>query len=128
MAGWRRILWWASAVLGGAVAVGLTVLAVAGDLDTAGQVASVVGAVTGLAALGLSVHAALRPAMSPGPLVRARAGSNAAGGSIRGASARDTGTVPAEPDTDGGNGGISASGGSNAAGGDIGGSTAHRGG
>ncbi|MET9994232.1 hypothetical protein ABZ061_32310 [Streptomyces mutabilis] len=128
MAGWRRFFWWASAVLGGAVAVGLTVLAVAGDLDTADQVASVVGAMAALAALCLSVHAALRPAPSPGPPVRARGGSNAAGGSIRGASARDTGTAPPGPGTGGGTDGISASGGSNAAGGDIDGSTAHRGG
>ncbi|MEU7253773.1 hypothetical protein [Streptomyces sp. NPDC045251] len=128
MAEWRRFSWWASAVLGGAVAVGLTVLAVAGDLDTADRVASVVGAVAALAALCLSVHAALRPAPSPVPPVQARAGSNAAGGSVRGASARDAGTAPAGPDTGGGTGGISASGGSNAAGGDIDGSTAHRGG
>ncbi|MFH9575673.1 hypothetical protein ACH4MG_34710 [Streptomyces sp. NPDC017454] len=128
MAGWRRFFWWALAVLGGAVAVGLTVLAVAGDLDTADRVASVVGALAALAALCLSVHAALRPATSPVPPVHARDGSNAAGGSIRDASARDTGTAPAGPDTGGGTGGISASGGSNAAGGDIDGSTAHRGG
>ncbi|MFF5025623.1 hypothetical protein ACFY2J_15555 [Streptomyces collinus] len=82
---------------------------------------------TGLAALGLAVHAALRPAPSPGPPVRAQGGSNAAGGSISGASAWDTGTVPPGPGTGGGSGGISASGGSNAAGGDIDGSTAHRG-
>ncbi|MFH9728778.1 hypothetical protein [Streptomyces sp. NPDC017260] len=90
--------------------------------------ASVVGALAALAALCLSVHAALRSAPSPVPPVHARDGSNAAGGSIRSASARDTGTAPAGPDAGGGTGGISAGGGSNAAGGDIDGSTAHRGG
>ncbi|GAA2971501.1 hypothetical protein GCM10010446_65280 [Streptomyces enissocaesilis] len=124
MTGWRRVVWWALAVLGAVATVTLTVLVVAGDLDTADRLASVVGAVAGLAALGVSVYAILRvPVAGPVP-VRAQGGSNAAGGNIRSATARDTTRAPVVPE---GGGGISASGGSNAAGGDIDGSSAHKG-
>jgi hypothetical protein len=52
-----RIIVWGVAVLCGLVVVGLGVLAIAGDLDRADMVASVVGAVTGLAGLAVSVYA-----------------------------------------------------------------------
>ncbi|CAM5542220.1 hypothetical protein STAFG_6891 [Streptomyces afghaniensis 772] len=95
-----------------------------GDLSTADRLASVVGAVAGVVALTVSVYTMSRqPAPDSGP-VRARDGSNAAAGSMRNVSARDTTSAPATPDS---GGGVSASGGSNAAGGDIDGSTAYKG-
>ncbi|WP_157852820.1 hypothetical protein RFN58_15660 [Streptomyces iakyrus] len=51
---------WATAVVTGLAAIGLTLLAVLGNLDTAGQAASVVGAVVSLAALLVSVLALFR--------------------------------------------------------------------
>ncbi|RRR71326.1 hypothetical protein EHS43_39685, partial [Streptomyces sp. RP5T] len=48
---------WSAVVLAGAGSAGLVTLAAVGDLDTAGQAASVVGAVVGLAGAVLSVLA-----------------------------------------------------------------------
>ncbi|MEW2066362.1 hypothetical protein [Streptomyces sp. NPDC007346] len=124
MTGWRQIMWWSLAVAGGTAAVVLTVLVSAGDLESADRVASVIGAVVGMVALGMSVRA-MRRAVRPDPQpVRAHGGSNAARGSINDASARDTGRASGAPVA---GDGISASGGSNAAGGDISGSSAYRG-
>jgi hypothetical protein len=124
MTAWQRVLWWSLAVVGAGAAIGLSALVMVGDLDTAGQLASVVGAVAGLVALAVSVYAMYRTPASGSLFVRAQDGSNAAGGSLRNASARDTTLGPATSDS---SGGISASGGSNAAGGDIDGSTAYKG-
>ncbi|MGW0469275.1 hypothetical protein ACWDX6_29075 [Streptomyces sp. NPDC003027] len=56
----QRVLAWAGAVVGALVAGGLLAFAVARDLDTADQVASVLGAIAGLAGLGVSVYALKR--------------------------------------------------------------------
>jgi hypothetical protein len=110
MMGWRWVVWWSFAASGGAAAIVLTVLVVVGDLDTADRLASLVGAVAGVVALAVSVYAMLRTPAPGSPPVRAQGGSNAAQGSIRNSSARETRPVPATPE---GGGGISASGGSN---------------
>ncbi|WP_328843001.1 hypothetical protein [Streptomyces sp. NBC_00258] len=123
MTGWR-ILWWSLTVVGVGAAIGLSVLVMVGDLDTASQLASVVGAVAGVVASAVSVYAMFGTPASQSAQIRARDGSNAAGGSIRNASARDTTPAPATPDSGGGK---SASGGSNAAGGDMDGNTAYKG-
>lgn len=73
----------------GLAAVGLTLLAVLADLDTAGKAASVAGAVVGLAALLVSVIALLRSGSSGGSSgggrkVRTGRGGVAAGGNITG--------------------------------------------
>jgi len=60
LAGAARIAMQVTAVVTGLVAIGLILLAVLGDLDTAGQAASVVGAVVSLAALLVSVIALFR--------------------------------------------------------------------
>ncbi|MEU9061734.1 hypothetical protein AB0D13_23445 [Streptomyces sp. NPDC048430] len=108
--------------------VALSVLVIVGDLNTAGQLAGVLGAVVGAAALIFSVHTMTRAPQSPSPQsapqVRATGGSNAALGSIRNAQARDTSATPVPPDT---GDGVVAANGSNASGGDIDGATAHRG-
>ncbi|MFJ5739338.1 hypothetical protein [Streptomyces microflavus] len=117
----KKFLWWSLAVLGMTIAVLLLYLVVTKDLGTADQLASVVGAIVGLAALGVSVYALMR---SEPDGVHASDGSNAARGAIRNASAIDTAQNPSPPPA---NGGISATSGSNAAGGDIDGSTARKG-
>ncbi|MEU7584339.1 hypothetical protein AB0B50_42930 [Streptomyces sp. NPDC041068] len=61
MSGTRRAVMWTVAVVGALVAVGLTLVAVLVDLDTADRAASVVGAVTGLVALGFSAYALAKP-------------------------------------------------------------------
>jgi hypothetical protein len=78
---------WATAVVTGLAAVGLTLTAVLADLDTAGQAASVVGAVVGLAALLVSVIALFRGSgggTASGRSVRAGRGAVVAGGDITG--------------------------------------------
>ncbi|MFJ5014391.1 hypothetical protein [Streptomyces griseoluteus] len=74
---------WATAVVAGAGALGLALVALLADLDTAGQAASVVGAVVALAALVVSVLA-LGGTPTPGRRVRAGRGAVAAGGDITG--------------------------------------------
>lgn len=74
---------WATAVVAGAATLGLVLVALLADLDTAGQAASVVGAVVALAALVVSVLA-LGGTPGPGRRVRAGRGAVAAGGSITG--------------------------------------------
>ncbi|MFE2871852.1 hypothetical protein [Embleya sp. NPDC059259] len=103
-------------------AVGLVVMPVVADLDTAAAVGSVVGAVVGIASTWVSVAALLR---SGSTTVFADGGSNAAGGDMRNPSARDTGSASGPPAVAGS--GVFASGGSNAAGGDMTDPTAHRG-
>ncbi|MFJ8667066.1 hypothetical protein [Streptomyces sp. NPDC093600] len=58
----QRVLAWAGAVVGALSAGGLLAFVVARDLDTADQVASVLGALAGLAGLGVSVYALKRAA------------------------------------------------------------------
>ncbi len=65
MTQYRKVLAWGGAVVGGVASVGLLVLLVAGELDTADQIASVAGAVIGLVSLGVSVYALKRPAPEP---------------------------------------------------------------
>ncbi|TGN78161.1 hypothetical protein E5083_13320 [Streptomyces bauhiniae] len=71
-----------TAVVAGAATLGLVLVAVLADLDTAGQAASVVGAVVALAALVVSVLAL--GGTAPGRRVRAGRGAVAAGGNITG--------------------------------------------
>ncbi|WP_135785854.1 hypothetical protein [Streptomyces bauhiniae] len=77
-----RIWTWVTAVVAGAATLGLVLVAVLADLDTAGQAASVVGAVVALAALVVSVLAL--GGTAPGRRVRAGRGAVAAGGNITG--------------------------------------------
>ncbi|MET7610087.1 hypothetical protein [Streptomyces seoulensis] len=72
-----------TAVVAGAATLGLVLVAVLADLDTAGQAASVVGAVVALAALVVSVLA-LGGTPTQGRRVRADRGAVAAGGNITG--------------------------------------------
>lgn len=60
---------WGGVTAGALLAVGLVALVVIADLDTAGQVAGIVGTIVGLAGLGVSVYALRRPAAPapPGP-------------------------------------------------------------
>lgn len=58
----RRVLARVGAVVAALLAGGLLGLVVARDLDTADQVASVLGAMAGLAGLGVSIYALKRPA------------------------------------------------------------------
>lgn len=74
---------WVTAVVAGAATLGLVLVAVLADLDTAGQAASVVGAVVALAALVVSVLA-LGGTPTPGRRVRAGRGAVAVGGDITG--------------------------------------------
>ncbi|MFI9391988.1 hypothetical protein [Streptomyces bauhiniae] len=74
-----------TAVVAGAATLGLVLVAVLADLDTAGQAASVVGAVVALAALVVSVLALFGSGTpTPGRRVRAGRGAVAAGGNITG--------------------------------------------
>lgn len=89
LTGAARVWVWVTAVVTGLAAVGLTLLAVLADLDTAGKAASVAGAVVGLAALLVSVIALLRSGVSGGSSgggrkVRTGRGGVAAGGNITG--------------------------------------------
>ncbi|MET9410230.1 tetratricopeptide repeat protein [Streptomyces sp. NPDC002935] len=52
-----RMLAWVGVVVGALLPAGLIVLVVVADLDTAGQVAGIVGTIAGLAGLGVSVYA-----------------------------------------------------------------------
>ncbi|MDY0813909.1 hypothetical protein [Kitasatospora purpeofusca] len=62
-----RVVAWVGAVVGSLAAAALVVVAVAVDLDTADRVASVIGALAGIAALGVSVQA-LRRSTEPPPV------------------------------------------------------------
>ncbi|MGY4958360.1 hypothetical protein [Streptomyces sp. NEAU-S7GS2] len=130
MTGRTRVLWWGLAAIGATVAAGLLTWVTAADLERSSQIAGVVGTVVGIAALGVALWQLKTSTASPPPTapsaapVRAESGSNAAGGNIRNAQARDTAPGPS---TSSGGSGIVASGGSNAAGGDIDGSTAQHG-
>lgn len=122
MTGWRKACLVVLAVVGVAAAVGLVVLLLVADLDTAAAAGSVVGAVAGAASTWVSVAMLLRS----GPTtVRAHGGSNAAGGDMRNPSARDTSAGSGPPPAPGP--GVSAADGSNAAGGNMNDPTAHRG-
>ncbi|MFH8680845.1 hypothetical protein [Streptomyces lydicus] len=104
----------AVAVLCGLAAVGLTVLALMVDLDTADRAASVVGAVVGLAGLVVSLfglHRAEAAAGGGNPVEAAGARSIAVRGSIgyaatgdrrRGARPVDAAAVPPVPSGDAG--------------------------
>ncbi|GCD99770.1 hypothetical protein [Embleya hyalina] len=114
MTGWRKVCLVAVAVVGVAAAVGLVVLVIIADLETAAAAGSVVGAVTGLASAGLSVWALLGFASTT---VFASGGSNAAGRDMHNPRARATG--PGSGPSTAPGPGVSASGGSNAAGRDM---------
>ncbi|MEU8893411.1 hypothetical protein [Streptomyces sp. NPDC048442] len=72
----QRVWAWAGLVVGGLLAVGLIVLVVAADLDTAGQVAGIAGTIVGLAALVVSVYTLQHP--SPQSPAAPRAGGDPA--------------------------------------------------
>lgn len=65
MTGWVRRGVWAVAVLGAVVAVGLVLVALLIDLDTADRVASLVGAVVGLASFVVALYALHRSGTAP---------------------------------------------------------------
>ncbi|MDV9202715.1 hypothetical protein [Streptomyces sp. Wh19] len=90
---------WVTAGLALLAAVGLALVAVLADLDTAGQAASVVGSVVGLAALLVSVVTLFRGGGSgSGRRVRAGRGAVAAGGNITGSALGVDGHVAAPED------------------------------
>lgn len=64
--GWQRVLWWVLAVVGAGAAVASVVWGIGDELEKADQVASVVGAIAGVAALALSLYQVTRPS-PPGP-------------------------------------------------------------
>ncbi|MFF7245518.1 hypothetical protein ACFZBU_16615 [Embleya sp. NPDC008237] len=122
MTGWRKACLVVLAVVGVAAAVGLVVLLVVADLDTAAAAGSVVGAVAGVAATGVSVAALFRSAPTT---VSASGGSNATGRDMHNPQARGTGPSSGPPPAPGP--GVFASEGSNAAGRDMNDPTAQRG-
>ncbi|GAA2290905.1 hypothetical protein GCM10010415_73340 [Streptomyces atrovirens] len=81
----RRRVMWAVAVLCGVIGVGLVLMAVLVDLDTADRTASVVGAVVALVGLVMSAYALLQAPANAGGVTRAYGrGAVAAGGSVSG--------------------------------------------
>ncbi|WP_141753922.1 hypothetical protein [Streptomyces luteocolor] len=121
MSGTRRAVMGAVAVTGALVTVGLTLVAVLVDLDTADRAASLVGAVAGLAGLGFSAHALTRADGGGGgaaQVVRARGcGAVAARGDVTGNAFGDHGrAVGGQPSPSGGPG---PAGGSGPAGGTV---------
>lgn len=91
---------WLLAVLCGAAAVGLGVVAALADLDTAGQVASVAGSVASLVGVALSCYALVRPSAAGGhgaAVTVSGARSVAAGGSIGRVVTGDRVTLTAPP-------------------------------
>ncbi|MEV5979801.1 hypothetical protein [Streptomyces sp. NPDC052114] len=130
MSGTRRAVMWTVAVAGALAALGLTLVAVLVDLDTADRAASLVGAVAGLAGLGFSAHALTRPGGGGGGgahvVVRARGrGAVAARGDVTGNAFGDSSrAVGGQPPSSGGAGSpggtVSARGeGAVASGGDV---------
>ncbi|MFE6779004.1 hypothetical protein [Streptomyces sp. NPDC057702] len=99
----QRVWAWGGVALGALVALGLVVLVVVADLDTAGQVAGIVGTIAGLAALGVSVYALRQPPPAPapapaGPTVTAGGPrSVATGGAVAGTVSTGDGPAPASP-------------------------------
>lgn len=88
---WKRVLCWVLAGLGMLVAVALIAWASLGDLDQAGQVASVCGAITGIIGALVPLLIVLRtPSDSPLPVITMRAGRGSllAQGSIERSHAR----------------------------------------
>jgi hypothetical protein len=101
--GSARVWVWVTAVATGLSAVGLALLAILGDLDTAGQAASIVGAVIGALALLVSVIALLRGSSGggagggPGRTVRAGRNAIVAGGDITGSALGKNAKVTGAP-------------------------------
>ncbi|GAA2225805.1 hypothetical protein GCM10010104_17260 [Streptomyces indiaensis] len=86
MTGRLRALAWSGVIAGAAVAAGLITVAVLGDLNTAGQLAGIAGAIISLLGLGASVYALVSypPTQTDARSVTRATGSRsvAAGGSI----------------------------------------------
>jgi hypothetical protein len=104
--GAARVWVWVTAVGTGLATIGLVLLAVLGDLDTAGQAASVVGAVVGIVALLVSVVALFRTSSSGagtggGRRVRAGRRAIAVGGNITGSAIGKDSKVTGPPSTPG---------------------------
>ncbi|MFF4253164.1 hypothetical protein ACFY1L_18350 [Streptomyces sp. NPDC001663] len=108
LSGAARAAVWAAAGMCAAVLVGLVVVAVAVNLDTADRTASVVGAALGAVGLFVSVFTLFRPSLGAGRTRRVQShgrGAMAAGGNIEGnafgprSEVRPTpsGTPPASP-------------------------------
>ncbi|WP_328978414.1 hypothetical protein [Streptomyces canus] len=97
--GAARVWVWVTAVVTGLAAVGLMLLAVLADLDTAGQAASVAGAVVGMVALLVSVIALFRGGGSSGNgrTVRAGHGAIVSGGNITGSALGKNSKVTGPP-------------------------------
>ncbi|MFJ3673673.1 hypothetical protein ACIPSE_45250 [Streptomyces sp. NPDC090106] len=106
LTGAARVWVWATAVVTGLASTGLILLAVLGDLDTAGQAASVAGAVVGFAALLVAVIALFRTSGgggggSEGRRVRAGRRAIAVGGNITGSALGKNSKVTGPPTTPG---------------------------
>lgn len=94
----RRRVMWAVAALCGVTGVGLVLVAVLVDLDSADRTASVVGAVVALVGLALSTYALLQASANAGGAARAYgSGAIAAGGSISGNAVGTRSKVSAAP-------------------------------
>jgi hypothetical protein len=104
LTGAARVWVWVTAMVTGVVTIGLILLTVLGDLDTAGQAASVAGAVVGLAALLVSVIALFRSGgggSAGGRRVRAGRRAIAVGGSITGSAVGKNSVVTGPPTSPG---------------------------
>lgn len=99
----RRRVMWVVAALCGVTGVGLVLVAVLLDLDTADRTASVVGAVVALVGLALSTYTLLQAPTNGGGTTRAHGrGAIAASGSISGnaiGARSKVGAAPAAPST-----------------------------
>ncbi|WP_217236311.1 hypothetical protein [Streptomyces sp. AC555_RSS877] len=97
--GAARVWVWVTAVVTGLAAVALTLVAVLADLDTAGQAASVAGAVAGMIALLVSVITLFRGGGGPGNgrTVRAGRGAIVSGGNITGSALGKNSKVTGPP-------------------------------
>ncbi|MFJ3101804.1 hypothetical protein [Streptomyces sp. NPDC086835] len=66
MTSWKKGLAWGGLTLGAATACGLIIVAIVVDLDTADRIASIIGAVCGLAAICISILTLVRARIPAG--------------------------------------------------------------
>ncbi|MEU2023541.1 hypothetical protein ABZ565_15445 [Streptomyces sp. NPDC016469] len=99
---WKRILYWSLVFFGTLVTMGLITWALLGDLDQAGQVASVCGAIAGVVSAAVPLMILLRTPNGTPPVITMRAGRGSllAQGSIERSHARAPHGARSQPDAD----------------------------